>query len=372
MSTVQVTREQALAWRLERHLLDPVGSESVADVVRRLGAVLAMDESLAELAVRARRRTSDPGELTQALADGTVVKVFAFRGAVHYMSPADAGDYLALRLSGRQWELPSWVEFYRLEPADWPDFRAAVRDALSEGPLTVAQLGEALARHRSYRHLKPVFDDGAGTLIKPLTWHGDMGFAAPVDGQATFQRLDLNPRWQGVPELETAGPRAFRAYLATYGPAPVDHVHYWLGAGLSAGRKRLTGWLAEMADDVVEVDVDGTPALVLRDDVGSLREARASSAVRLLPGHDQWVMGPGTKDSQVTPPLLRDLMTRKANPVLRGGVVCGTWSRKGDDLAVRWLDARKAPDRAIREEAARLGAILGRDLRLTLDHGPGK
>jgi hypothetical protein len=39
-----VTWVQALAWRLQRHLLDPVGSESVGGVVRRLGAVLSMDE----------------------------------------------------------------------------------------------------------------------------------------------------------------------------------------------------------------------------------------------------------------------------------------------------------------------------------------
>ena len=57
-SDVSVTWSQALAWRLERHLLEPVGSLPVAEVVRRLGAVLSMDEALAELAVRTRRTTS--------------------------------------------------------------------------------------------------------------------------------------------------------------------------------------------------------------------------------------------------------------------------------------------------------------------------
>src|SRR6476620_4330989 len=107
------TWAQALGWRLQRHLLDPVGSEPVADVVRRLGAVPSMDESLAELAVRTRRTTSSPGELAQALVDGTVIKAFAFRGSMHYLSPEDGGIYLALRCAGRQWELPSWVEYYR-------------------------------------------------------------------------------------------------------------------------------------------------------------------------------------------------------------------------------------------------------------------
>ena len=145
---VSVTWAEALGWRMERHLLDPVGSDRAPDVVRRLGAVLSQDESVAELAVGTRRTASRPGELAQALADGEVINVVAFRGAMHYLTPEEGGIYLALRAAGRQWELPSWVEYYQLRPADWPDFRAAVRDALQHGPLTIHELGEALAKHR--------------------------------------------------------------------------------------------------------------------------------------------------------------------------------------------------------------------------------
>ncbi len=357
-----VSWRQALGWRLERHLLDPVGSESVADVVGRLGAVLSMDESLAELAVRTRRTASRPGELTEALADGQVIKAFAFRGSMHYLSPEDGGIYLALRAAGRQWELPSWVEYYRLTPSDWPDFRAAVREALSDGPLTIHELGDVLTRRRTYRHLKPVFDEGAGTLVKPLTWQGDMSFGPPRDGHHTFQRLDRNPRWRGVPDLDDAGPRAITAYLRTFGPATLEHIHYWLGNGLSAGRRRLNGWLTGLHDQLVAVDVEGTRAYVAREDVDSLVAARPSNAVRLLPGHDQWVMGPGTKDVHVTPQSLRDLVTRKANPLVWGGVVSGIWARKGDELTVTWFDERRRPDEAIEREVVRLASVLGRDL----------
>ena len=132
--------------------------------MRRLGAVLSMDESLAELAVRTRRTTARPGELAQALADGAVIKAFAFRGSMHYLSPEDGGIYLALRAAGRQWELPELGGALPARPVDWPDFRAAVREALSDGPLTVAELGDALTQAPAYRHLRPVFDEGAGTL----------------------------------------------------------------------------------------------------------------------------------------------------------------------------------------------------------------
>lgn len=364
-----VTWPQALGWRLERHLLAPVGNLPVAAVVRRLGAVLSMDESLAELAIRTRRRNSEPGELARALADGEVIKVFAFRGSRHYLTPEDGGAYLAIRCASRQWELPSWQKYYELTPTDWPRFREAVRDVLSEGPLTIAELGAALTSRARYRHLRPVFDDGAGTLIKPLTWQGDMGFGPPRDGQHTFQRLDHNPRWAGVWDLDDAGRHAVTQYFATYGPADVDLIHYWLGHGLSAGTKRLRGWLGDLDDQLVTVEVEGQTRHVLRVDVESLIAAQPSSAVRFLPGHDQWVIGPGTKEAHVVPPDRRAPVTRKANLVTVGGVVRGTWTTKDSELIVTWFDSHTPPREDLEEEAGRLAGILDRPLKLLFQPG---
>ncbi len=216
---MSISWSQALAWRMRRHLLEPIGSESAAGVVRRLGAVLAMDESLAELAVRARRTRSRSGELAQALAEGRIIKTFAFRGATHYLSAEDGGAYLALRAASRMWELPSWQEYYDLKPTDWPAFRETVRESLADGPLTLDELGAAVTARQRFRHLRPVFDDGAGTLIKPLTWQGDMSFGPPRDGRHTFQRLEDNPRWRasrswttpvGTPSWRTSGPTGRR------------------------------------------------------------------------------------------------------------------------------------------------------------------
>ena len=152
-------------------------------------------------------------------------------------------------------------------------------------------------------------------------------------------------------------------YLRTYGPATPDHIHHWLGDGLSAGRRRINRWLSELGDRVSAVDVEGATAYVAAEDVESLAAARPSDAVRFLPGHDQWVMGPGTTDTQVTPSTMRTAVTRKANPVTVDGVVRGTWATKGGQLSVTWLDqAPRPPRKAIEEEASRLAGILGRDL----------
>jgi hypothetical protein len=360
---VSISWSQSLAWRMRQQLLDPVGTESVEGVVRRLGAVQAQLDSAAELAVRARRKQSQPGEVARALADGRIIKTFAFRGATHLMTPEDAGAYLALRAASRMWELPSWQSFYGLTPADWPALREATREALDGGPMTRDELRAAITARPRFRHLGFAFTDHAGTLLKPLAWQGDMSFGPLRDGRATFQRLDRNPRWAGVPDLNDAGMRAVEAYFRTYGPATPDHLYYWLGNGLGAGRKRIQTWIAGFGDRLAAVDIDGESAHVLREDLEELAATSPSTAVRLLPGYDQWVLGPGTADAHIVPPDKRALVSRGANSVLVGGVVSGTWSLSHDRFAVAWFADGGPPGQALAEEVARLATILDRPLQ---------
>lgn len=55
-----------------------------------------------------------------------------------------------------------------------------------------------------------------------------------------------------------------------------------------------------------------------------------------------------------------------------GGVVCGTWARKGDELTVTWLDERTRPDEAIERASDRLADLLGREVRLTMTSEPSR
>ena len=264
------------------------------------------------------------------------------------------------------WERPGWQSHYRLTPSDWPLLRETVREALAEGPLTRDELGAAVTARPKFRHLGFAFADRTWTLLKPLAWQGDMCFGPPRDGRATFQRLDTNPRWAGVPDLDEAGTRAVEAYFRAYGPAAPDRVHYWLGAGLGAGRKRIQSWIAGLGDRLASVDVDGETTYVLREDLEELVSTTETTATRLLPGYDQWVLGPGTADAHVVPPARRTLVSRGANIVIVGGVVSGTWSLTEDQVIVAWFAEAAPPAReALAEEVWRLATILGRPLRWT-------
>ncbi len=345
---------------MRQQLLDPIGDEPLERVVHRLGAVLSMDETLANLAIGVRRTSPQPGDLGAALEQGRLLQVFAFRGAMHLVSPKSGGALLSVRSASRQWELPSWREHYGLEPSDWTGFREAVRDALTDGPLTITELGTAVTRDRRFRHLRTVFDEGADTLIKPLSWQGDLSLGSLRDGKRTVQGLGDQADWAGVWDLEQAGPYVLAEYFRHYGPATVEQVETYFCEGLSAGRARVRRWLADLKDRLTAVDLAGQTRYALSEDIDDLATSRPSTAIRLLPGHDQWLMGPGTKDELVVPAPLRTLMTRKANAVIIGGVVGGTWSIHGEQVVVRTVASVPAHDFA--DEAARLSAVLGRSL----------
>ncbi len=99
--------------------------------------------------------------------------------------------------------------------------------------------------------------------------------------------------------------------------------------------------------------------------MSALVKAKPTDTVRLLPAYDQWVMGAGTNDANVVPVAKRALVSGGRNVVIVGGVVSGIWALKAYNLKIDWFDARTAPkDAAVAAEIDRIGAILGRTLRV--------
>lgn len=147
------------------------------------------------------------------------MKMYAFRGATHLMRPEDAGRYLALRAASRMWELPSWVDHYRLSPQDWPELREVVRGVLAGGPVSRDQLAAGVTEHARFGHLGEAFAGVSDTFLKPFAWQGDLCFGPERDGRATCQAPAMSLQWAGIPDLEVAGRAAVLAYVDAYGPA---------------------------------------------------------------------------------------------------------------------------------------------------------
>ena len=111
---------------------------------------------------------------------------------------------------------------------------------------------------------------------------------------------------------------------------------------------------------------------MLAEDLDELASTKPAPTVRLLPGFDQYVLGPGTADAHVLPPARREAVSRQAgwiSPVVVGdGVVRGTWELDGDEVRIAWFrEAGRAPRSLLRAEVEGLSSILGRDLRPAFD-----
>jgi Winged helix DNA-binding domain len=367
----RISWEQALAWRLRRHYLDPIGRPAVAEIVDRLCGVQAQVASSAELAIRVRRETSQRGEVDRALRDGRLIKTWAMRGTLHLFTPESAGTFLSLMASGRSWERPSWQRYFGMTPKQMQALRRAAQAALADGPLMRDELVSALSARRGLRHAGEALRSGWGTLLKPLAWHGDLCFGPSQGSRVTFMRPeDASSHWRGIPDADRAAPSAITAYFSAYAPTTMDAFGNWLAGGWF-GKRQLRTWFDALGESLVEVEVDEGRAFVLAEDLDELRDTPPTSAVRLLPGFDQYVLGPGTGDAHVIATSRRTAVSRQAGwispVVVVGGVVRGTWELDGDQAKVVWFaENGRAPLKALEEEVGRLSSILDRGLRLNV------
>lgn len=371
---MKITWAQALGWRMQRQLLDPVGSLSTVETVRRLGGVQAQVASAAALTLRLRRSASVPGEVSRAIAEGRLIKTWAMRGTLHVLTPQEGGAFLSMLAAGRSWELPSWQRYFGMENRHWDRLRTVVREALAGPALTREELIAAVVAEPQLRHLAAELRSGWGTLFKPLAYQGDLCQGPGRGKWVTFTRPDvISSRWAGVPDPDEAAPIVIRAYLAAYGPATTDNLRNWLARGRVSVR-RLRAWVAALGGRLAEVEVDGEPVWIRTEDVDELAAARPSTAVRLLPGFDAYVLGPGTDDPHVIAPARRGAVSRAAGwispVVVAGGVVTGTWEIDGDTARITWFrEAGRAPKKALGSEVERLSPLVGHDLGIEVSLG---
>lgn len=161
----------------------------------------------------------------------------------------------------------------------------------------------------------------------------------------------------GIPELPAEEARAelVRCWLTAYGPGTVTDLKWWTGLNLTQVRKALTLIGAE------EVDLDGTPGVVLAGDAEPVPPPEPW--VALLPGLDPTVMGWTSREWYLGDhgPALFDRSGNAGPTVWSNGRVVGGWAQRGDgDVVYRLLeDVGGEAETAVATEAARLTEWLG-------------
>jgi hypothetical protein len=348
---------------MRRQLLDPVADADAVAVVRRLGGVQAQVPTAAALAVRVRQHDPVPGGVERALEERRLMRAWAMRGTLHLLDPHEAGAHLSLVGAGRTWEKGSWQKAFGLAPDEMAALVAAVRHALDGRQLTREALVVAVSELLDRPDLEERLRSGWGALLKPAAWQGALCHAASDGNRVTFARPDQwLPDWSGVPEPEAAAAVVIPAYLRAYGPATPERFDAWLTRGASR-KAALRSWFAGLSDRLATVEVDGEPALLLAEDVDDLGGTAPTPAIRLLPGFDQYVLGPGTNAREIIAPSRRAEVSRAAGwispVVIAGGTVAGTWKADGTTIALRLFEEAGAlPRRALEAEVARVERLL--------------
>jgi hypothetical protein len=269
-----------------QHLLARTSS-TVPAMVEHLVGLQAQDPLPPYLGLAARLESFDPYDVTRGLEDRSLVRFLTMRSTVHLLV---ADDAVALRQFTRPIHEQERKVSQNTRPAlhlDRDEFSAAVRAALSGGPLPMKRLGEVLAETfpdvppNALAHLARV-DEPIAQLPPRGCWK--------QSGGVVYARVDT---WVGRPLVEPDVEAVVRRYLAAYGPASAADVTAWSGV------RGMPAVLAGMADLVRHTDEAGKKLFDLPH--GVLEPEESPAPVRLLGLYDNVWLSHAGRDRVTAP-----------------------------------------------------------------------
>jgi hypothetical protein len=256
----------------------------------------------------------------------------------------------------------------RPDPASWlrEVEEAAVRALAELGEATAAELSAVeprlaeqirIARGKAYEGSQSV---GSRVLLL-LGAEGRVVRTRPrgswISTQYRWARVDT---WVdgGIEELptETAQVELVRRWLAAFGPGTVADLKWWTGWTVREVRTALDKLGA------VEVDLDGTPGVVLSEDLEPV-EPSGGPWVALLPALDPTVMGWAGRDWYLGGhgPTLFDRNGNAGPTVWLDGRIVGGWAQRAGGQAVFRLleDVGAESTAAVEAAATRIESWIG-------------
>jgi hypothetical protein len=345
-------RERRARLGLRHRLADGALASGPVEVAHSMVAVHSTDPSSVYLAILARMTGGGIPVVEQALyQDKTLIRLLGMRRTV-FVTALDIAPLIqaacARSVAARERRrLLSWLaEFGIADNAD--DWLAEVEQVAlgaltARGEATAAELATddprlqtrlVLARGTSFEVRLSV----ASRVLFLLAAQGQVVRARPRGSWTSHQyRWTPLTLWcpQGMPDWETeaAEVELARRWLKAYGPATADDLRWWAGWNKTQVRRALT------ALRPAEVDLDGTPGIVLADDLEPPPDVEPWAA--LLPGLDSTPMGWQHRDWFLGEHGTR-LFDRTGNvgPTLWwDGRIVGGWAQDRDgEIVCRFLE----------------------------------
>ncbi|MCP2292490.1 winged helix DNA-binding domain-containing protein [Nocardia amikacinitolerans] len=359
-----------------RHrLADAHRTDDITDIATSLVVLHATDPATVFLSLGARSLLATPGDVERALYDErTLLRMLAMRRTM-FVAPVDLVPVLqaacANALADKQRKTYGrFLAQAGIGDGDVASWWAEVeeethRALLARGAATGAQLGKDVPRLRT--QVNPAPDKAYSKPTNITTWvlvtlgcEGRIVRGRPNGSWASSQYLWAPVEsWlpEGVADMPADEARAelVRQWLAAFGPAPLSDLKWWTGWSLAEVRKALARL------EVAEVDLDGTPGLVLADDLEPVAPPEDWAA--FLPALDPTPMGWQSRDWYLGPHAAA-LFDRNGNigPTLwwNGRIVGGWAQRKDGEIVWRLLeDVGSEAESRFESEAARTAKWFG-------------
>lgn len=327
--------------------------------------------SSAELSLWARVEKLKADDVGNWLwSDRSLVKTWAMRGTLHLLPTDEYPTWQAALNTLRHYRRDSWFRYFEITREEFDRLMVAISEALDGEPLTRDQLATRVGEITGSAGMGDKLRESWGALLKPASFQGRLCFAPNEGRNVRFTRPDLWLNLADDPlDLQEAQATITRRFLAAYGPATrEDHARWW-GITPAAASKLIAG----LGEEVTEVDVEGTAAWLLADDVDDLRTAKSARSVRLLPAFDPYVIGSTSHVINLMPGDHKARVHRGqgwVSPVLLvNGRMDGVWrqERKGRRLLIEiepFLKLPKWARQAAEREAALVAGFSGGGLEL--------
>ena len=181
---LELSWDQALAWRLGQQLLDSPGTDPVR-VISKIGGVQAQVASSAAQAVAIRsKRLADIEHLLWEKR--SLVKTWAMRGTLHLLPASEIGVWIAA-LRQRPWKItPAWEKYHGISKSQLDSLTGAIPKVMSGEPMTREELTAAVVAKTRDRGLGEALSSGWSQVLKPAANRGLLAQGPPRGRNVTF------------------------------------------------------------------------------------------------------------------------------------------------------------------------------------------
>jgi Winged helix DNA-binding domain len=333
-ASVELTRNQALTWRVGRQLLDDPATDPVQVTSRTAGVQTQVASSATEaVAIRSKRLPDIEHFLWEKRS---LVKTWAMRRTLHLLPAAEIGTWIAA-LRQRPWKItPGWEKYHGVTKSQLGALTEAIPSVLSDKPMTREELTTAVVARTKDRGLGEALASGWSQVLKPAANQGLLAQGPPRGRNVTF----VDPSaWLGNEIAEISAEEAMRKvverFLDANGPATIADFARWFGVDPKTGQELLTPVL----QDLQPVEVGGYQGWLTKGGAKAAAKTDPGQSAHLLPGFDPYTLAPLSHREHIIPEGKVDEVSKTAGwiapVILENGRIVGTWETKPGAVALQ-------------------------------------